>query len=257
MLPPRLPDAGAARPDDVRSLQSGIVQPLSPPPTVSRPARNRRDELAVAASRGCCSGRGRRAVLAVAVHVVGNLIVGGDVIDLRDSETAHDATCVPRFTVMPTPPSLTRRSDAIASWIQMSCKSPSGGAPSAWPPASPDSRDRPQRCAAVERLAERRREEIRFVFVVRLHRHAEVVMRTAARLVTRGHHLPVLAAIVDSPELAGRRRLSFPGLARAGFDHGVDALGIALGDREPILPTPARAARVPPAASRSRRRRAT
>ena len=94
---------------------------------------------------------------------------------------------------------------------------------------------RSQRCAAVERPAERRGQEIHVVLVVGLDRHAEVIVGPATDVVARRHHPPVLAAIVGPPELTGRGGPPFPRLAGARLEQRVDAIRIALRDGDADL----------------------
>ena len=88
-----------------------------------------------------------------------------------------------------------------------------------------------ERRAGVDRLAERRVEVVGLVVVVGRDRHPRVVRRAPHRVAVGVDHLPVLAAVVGSPELAALGVLPFPRHAVAGFDQHVHAVGVRVRDR--------------------------
>ena len=84
-------------------------------------------------------------------------------------------------------------------------------------------------CAAVERPRKGSGKEKHFVLVVRCDLRARVVVRAPAELAVGVDHLPVLAAVVGTPQLA-----ELPGAVRlrdavTGFNLRVHAVGIFLG----------------------------
>src|SRR5262249_36721930 len=106
-------------------------------------------------------------------------------------------------------------------------------------------RTRTKGAAAVQGAAERRSEKINFVFVVRRDFLAAVVGGSAAELAVRVDHLPVIAAIIGAPKRAALCGLAVNHGVIAGLDHRVDAPRIlgrhAYGDsayrrvRQPML----------------------
>jgi hypothetical protein len=83
------------------------------------------------------------------------------------------------------------------------------------------------RLAAVERLGELGRQEVRLVLVVGRDREACVVVRAAAEPPVGAHHLPVVAAVLAAPQRSALRFLTVVGRHPvAGFDEGVDAVRI-------------------------------
>ena len=168
--------------------------------------------------------RKRRLVLDVAHHVVRDLVVRRDVIDLRDREQGLRDSDSARLSLMATPASLaTSTRSAFVGSIQTSWLSPPGGAESAGlrrrgrrAHRLPRARPRPNAAAtpglehvraAVERHRERHRREVQQVLVVGRHGHARVVRRALVRQVRLVDELPVAAAIVRAIQPRRRRIL--------------------------------------------------
>ena len=178
---------------------------------------------------GACVARHHRrwAVLAIAVDVVGNLVVDLRVVHLPERElrldprlaaidrhryaavVAHDhAVAVGRID-----PDVV----VIATGILGEGRVDDG-------------------CAAVERLRPVRGEEVRLVRVVRRHAHPVVVVRPPRHLAVAAHELPRVASIVRAKEPAAIGRFAIGrGNAIARLDLGVDAVRHRLADAEANL----------------------
>ncbi len=224
-VPPRLPNPVPVAQMMLLSTGSGIAKPLSPPATaVPLAARNRAGVRVFGLLRDAAVARAarRRAVLSIAVHVVGNLVVGRDVIHLRDGQ----------LNLVPAAAAIHREAQAVVvrddHAIAVGRIDPHVVIV-ALRREPADQIDR--RLAAVDRLAELGGEKPRLVLVVGFDGEARVVMRAAAELAVAAHQFPVLAAVVAAPERPALRRL--PVVRRqavAGLDQRVDAVRIAARD---------------------------
>ena len=92
-----------------------------------------------------------------------------------------------------------------------------------------------ERLPAIQRPAVRGRQEVRFVLVVGRDRHARVVGLPPGELTIIAHDLPLLAAVIRTPEDAAVGLLAVEGDAVAGFDQRVDAVRVGTGDGEGVF----------------------
>ena len=185
-----------------------------------RAARNRTGlgVLGLLADAAVARSARRRSVLPVSVDVVGNLVVGGDVVHLPDRQ----------LHVVPALAAVHRHAQAVVVRDDHAVAVHGIDPHVVVVAARRDlARQVDARLAAVERLREFRCEEVRLVLVVGRDREARVVVRATAKPPIGAHHLPVLAAVLAAPERSALRCSTVVGRhAVAGFDEGVDAIRI-------------------------------
>src|SRR5215813_13959238 len=175
------------------SSGSGVAQPLSPPAT------------------DC------QALLGVAVHVVGNLIVDSDVVNLSDGklDMFPGSAASNRY----------RHSTVICyshpigiDWVDPDVVIVSARRACKWGYLG---------ClAAIQRHRERSCQVIGFIFIVRRDCHPKVIVSAAAHVAVITDNPPVLTAVVGAPKLAAVRLLALDRDAVAGLDHGVHSIRI-------------------------------
>ena len=218
-------EPGAARPDDVVVRRIGNRPPaLAAGDRMPHAAWNRSGDLLVGLFGEPAVARAarRRSVLPIAVDVVWNLVVGGHVIHLRDRQ----------LNLMPALSAVDRQAEAV---VVGDDEAIAVGGIDPHVVVVADGREAAgeidARLAAVQRLGELGRQEVRLVFVVGLDGEARVVVRASSQAPIGADELPVLAAVVAAPERpALRRRAVGPRQAVAGLDQRVDAAGIAARD---------------------------
>src|SRR5262245_52844744 len=193
-----------------------------------RASRNSSSEPAAAkaASAGVARPAIRRPVLLVTVDVVWNLVIYRHVIHLSDGE----------LDSIPGAPARDRdRNAAVVChshpvWVSRIDPHVVVVAPRA-------AGERGDLCclAAIKRHREGSCQVVAFVFVVRRHGHAKVIMRATTEIAVVTHQSPVLAAIVRAPELASIRFLAFEWNAVAGLNQRVYAVGVGARDGDSDL----------------------
>ena len=155
-MPPTRPDPDALDQTRFASTVSGVAQPLSPPPTDAPLAAPDPDIAGRSLRLRVARPHRRRAVLLVAVDVVRDAVVDRHVIHLRDRQLHADATSCPRLIVM-RDAAVVRHDEPVA----VRRIDPDVVVIAARRPASPGRSIIV--VAAVERLREVRREEVRLV----------------------------------------------------------------------------------------------
>ncbi len=210
--------SGARGPDDVvvHRIRYGKTA-LASGHRVPRPAR---DVVAQEAAKLQAVARAapRRAVLPIPVNEVGNLVINSDVIHLRDRQ-ANVVPVVPTIYRNIHPPIVDHRHAIPVRGIDPHLVIVAAGI----------RRHLGERAAAIERPRKGRREEKHFVFVVRCNLRAGVVVRPPSELPVGVAHLPVLAAVVGTPQLPELPRAVRLRDAVASFNLRIHAVGIFLG----------------------------
>ncbi len=210
---------GAGGPDDVviHGIGHGEAA-LASSHRVPRPAR---DVVAQEAAelQAVAGAAPRRAILPVAVNKVGDLVVDGDVIDLRDGQV----NVVPGISTID--------GNIHAAIVDHGHAIAIGGVdPHFVIVAAGISRHLGEGVAAIEGAGKRCGEKEHFVFVVRRNLRARVVMRAPAELPVGVDHFPIVAAVVGTPELPELAGAVGLGHAIACFNLRVHAVGIFFGD---------------------------
>src|SRR5262249_30052832 len=92
-----------------------------------------------------------------------------------------------------------------------------------------------ERRAAVDRMIERRAQEVRLVGIVRRDGDACVIRLPAREIAIEAHYTPIHAAVVGLPKLTIVGRTTVQWIAVTGFDQRVHAIGIRARDGESDL----------------------
>src|SRR5580765_1897054 len=178
-----------------------------------------------AAASGAAWAAIRGAILAIAVDVIRNLVVGSDVIKLA----------IRKLNSLPASPARDRETDAgiirDGHAIRLRRIDPNvvivaaGTGSKAAATAATSSSTGPG-FAPVERNAIRICQKVDFVFIVRRHLETEVIMCAAAHGAIITNQPPVLATVVRSPKFPTISFLSFHRNAITGFNKRVDSIRI-------------------------------